>query len=303
MNPQYNINRNLEQVARQLYDYWFVQFDFQNHEGKPYKSSGGEMIYNRILKHDIPYDWQVLKLSEVAEVYNGATPSTTDEENYGNDYVWVTPKDLSDQKSKFTYWTARSISKKGYYSCSTHLLPQNSILMSSRAPIGLLSIAGCEVCTNQGFKSFVCKGEKMYQYLYYYLHSHMKQIEQLGSGTTFKEVSREECVKFPILIPNKHLIDNWFSIVEPIFQSQFQDQQEIDRLQRIRDELLPMLLNGQVSVNDIKGYDFMLQDFSMAAEPEVNCDLSHYHICFQFLFPADVPQYTGKKLYICAIRH
>ena len=144
----YAINRNLEHVARQLYDYWFVQFDFPNREGKPYKSSGSEMPYDKTIKLHIPYGWQVVKLSSIADVFNGATPSTADDENYGNDYVWVTPKDLSDQKAKFTYRTARNISMKGYNSCSTHLLPQNTILMSSRAPIGLLSIAGCELCTN-----------------------------------------------------------------------------------------------------------------------------------------------------------
>ena len=186
------INDNLEAMAKQLYDYWFVQFDFPNEEGKPYKSSGGAMVYNERLKREIPVGWQVENLVDFAEIKNGATPSTSDDTNYGGDIVWITPKDLSDQQSKFVYRGERNITKQGFDSCSTSMLPINSLLMSSRAPIGLISIAKHEVCTNQGFKSFIPKNMKDSIYLYYYIKHHIKQIEQLGTGTTFKEVSRDD---------------------------------------------------------------------------------------------------------------
>lgn len=83
-------------MAKQLYDYWFVQFDFPDANGKPYKSSGGKMVWNEKLKREIPVGWEVKNLGSVAEIVNGATPSTADEENYGGDIVWITPKDLSD---------------------------------------------------------------------------------------------------------------------------------------------------------------------------------------------------------------
>ena len=82
-------------MAKQLYDYWFVQFDFPNEEGKPYKSSGGEMVWNEKLKRDIPASWKTKAIEDIADVYNGATPSTVNEQNYGGDIVWITPKDLS----------------------------------------------------------------------------------------------------------------------------------------------------------------------------------------------------------------
>ena len=186
-------------MAKQLYDYWFVQFDFPNEECKPYKSSGGAMVYNERLKKEVPIDWKVENLIDFAEIKNGATPSTTDEANYGGDIVWITPKDLSDQQSKFVYQGERNITKQGFDSCSTSMLPTNSVLMSSRAPIGLVSIAKHEVCTNQGFKSFIPKSISDSIYLYYYIKHHIKQIEQLGTGTTFKEVSRDDLCKFPIL--------------------------------------------------------------------------------------------------------
>ena len=249
------INQNLEALAKQLYDYWFVQFDFPNEEGKPYKSSGGAMAWNEKLKRDIPASWKTVVVDDVAEVFNGATPSTGDEQNYGGDIVWITPKDLSDQKQKFVYQGERNISQAGYDSCSTHLLPVNTVLMSSRAPIGLLAIAKKELCTNQGFKSFVPKEDRIATYLYYYLQFHIKQIEQLGTGTTFKEVSREDVLKFPILKPKDTILDLWEKRVSALNDRQLELQKENENLSKQRDELLPLLMNGQVSLNsDLSAY-------------------------------------------------
>lgn len=249
------LNHNLEAMAKQLYDYWFVQFDFPDENGKPYKSSGGKMVWDKRLKREIPLLWKAKIVEEVADVYNGATPSTVNELNYGGDIVWITPKDLSDQKQKFVYQGERNISQVGYDSCSTHLLPSNTILMSSRAPIGLLAIAKTELCTNQGFKSFVSKSKNIATYLYYYLQYHITQIEQLGTGTTFKEVSREDILKFPMLKPSDNVLDLWEEIVSALNDRQLEIQKENENLIKQRDELLPLLMNGQVSVNSDLSHD------------------------------------------------
>ena len=244
------INDNLEVMAKQLYDYWFVQFDFPNEDGKPYKSSGGAMVWNERLKREIPVGWQVENLIDFAEIKNGATPSTTDDANYGGNIVWITPKDLSDQQSKFVYQGERNITKQGFDSCSTSMLPTNSVLMSSRAPIGLVSIAKHEVCTNQGFKSFIPKNIENSIYLYYYIKHHIKQIEQLGTGTTFKEVSRDDLCKFPILVVGANeAYKQWIELQDKIANKQFVLKKEITALTKQRDELLPLLMNGQASVN------------------------------------------------------
>ena len=244
------INDNLEAMAKQLYDYWFVQFDFPNEEGKPYKSSGGKMVWNEKLKREIPEGWNVVNLIDFADIKNGATPSTANPLNYGGDIIWITPKDLSDQQSKFVYRGERNISQLGYDSCSTNLLPANSVLLSSRAPIGLVSIAKAELCTNQGFKNLVPHDANNSLYLYYYIKYHIRQIEQLGTGTTFKEVSREDLCKFPILMPCNTLgYLLWVERMTQIADEQFILTKEIATLTKQRDELLPLLMNGQVSVN------------------------------------------------------
>ena len=143
------------------------------------------------------------KLGDIAEIINGATPSTDCNDNYDGEIVWITPKDLSDQKSKYIEKGSRKITQKGYDSCSTQMIPSYNILMSSRAPIGLLAINKVDCCTNQGFKNIIVnKSICNVDYLYYYLKFHIKEIEALGSGTTFKEVSKVALQKFEINIPN-----------------------------------------------------------------------------------------------------
>ena len=142
------------------------------------------------------------KLGDIAEIVNGATPSTLCEDNYDGNIVWITPKDLSEQKNKYIEKGNRNITEKGYNSCSAHLIPAYNILMSSRAPIGLLAINKKECCTNQGFKNIIVnKSICNVDYIYYYLKYHIKEIESLGSGTTFKEVSKSSLQKFEISIP------------------------------------------------------------------------------------------------------
>ena len=215
------INKELENLARIIYEYWFVQ----NAEEK----------------------WERKKIGEIAEVINGATPSTNDKSNYEGEIVWITPKDLSVQQNKFTYYGERSITEKGYNSCNTTLVPINSILLSSRAPIGLLSIAKVELCTNQGFKVLVPFDEKMSSYLYYYLLNQIEVIQHLGAGTTFKEVSKNTLLEFSVVCPTSDILEKWGNFINSIFDKQFVIAKENVELSRLRDFLLPLLMNGQVA--------------------------------------------------------
>lgn len=242
------MNQKLEAMAKRLYDYWFVQYDFPDKNGLPYKTTGGPMTYNPTLKREIPEGWEVKQICDIAKIFNGSTPSTTEEGNYGGEIVWITPKDLSDQNCKFVYQGARNITQAGYDSCSTTMVPKGTVVMSSRAPIGLLSIAQCDLCTNQGFKNMVPNDMADSKYLYYTIQQHIPQIQNLGTGTTFKEVSKDELGRFAILYPPKKLITTFEEKMAPIFDVQFNKVKEISRLIALRDKLLPLLMNGQVKV-------------------------------------------------------
>ena len=141
------------------------------------------------------------EISEIGEVIGGATPSTKDEDNYGGDISWITPKDLSSFTERYIYRGERNISEKGLHSCSAKLMPKDTVLFSSRAPIGYVAIAANKLCTNQGFKSIIADESKIhYLYLYYYLIYKKSEIEAVASGTTFKEVSGSVLKKFKIEI-------------------------------------------------------------------------------------------------------
>ncbi|MCI9371136.1 MAG: hypothetical protein HFH65_12630 [Lachnospiraceae bacterium] len=143
-------------------------------------------------------------LKDVADIYSGATPLTKNKHYYEDGSIaWITPKDLSGYTHKYIYSGQRNITEEGYRSCATNLLPKGTVIFSSRAPIGYVAIAGSELCTNQGFKSFVCKEDILFnEYLYYYLLQNRKKIEALGNGSTFKEVSRKTLANYEIELPS-----------------------------------------------------------------------------------------------------
>ena len=143
------------------------------------------------------------KLGDIAEIVNGSTPTTTCPHYYDGDIVWITPKDLSEQKSKYIEKGERNITEAGFNSCSTHLIPKYNILLTSRAPIGLLAINKVACCTNQGFKNLIVNKDIVdVDYLYYYLKYHIAEIEALGTGTTFKEVSKASMEKYTVSLPD-----------------------------------------------------------------------------------------------------
>lgn len=147
-------------------------------------------------------EWKNCTLSSLGTIVGGATPSTKKPENYeGGTIPWITPKDLSGFLGRYISHGERYITEKGLNSCSAQMMPKYSVLFSSRAPIGYVAISNCEVCTNQGFKSIVPNENTDYLFLYYLLRYKKKDIENLGSGTTFKEVSANTIKSVEVRIP------------------------------------------------------------------------------------------------------
>ena len=147
-------------------------------------------------------EWKSCTLSSLGTIVGGATPSTKKPENYeGGTIPWITPKDLSGFSGRYISHGERNITEKGLNSCSAQMMPKHSVLFSSRAPIGYVAISNCEVCTNQGFKSIVPNENTDYLFLYYLLQYKKKDIENLGSGTTFKEVSANTMKNVEVRVP------------------------------------------------------------------------------------------------------
>ena len=148
-------------------------------------------------------EWIECKISDLGTVVGGATPSTKKAENYeGGNIAWITPKDLSTFSGRYIQRGERNITEIGLKSCSTQLLPENTVLFSSRAPIGYVAIAANEVCTNQGFKSVIPNEETDPLFLFYLLKHNKEKIEAMGSGTTFKEVSGNTMKNIIVRVPS-----------------------------------------------------------------------------------------------------
>ncbi len=244
------INAELESMAKTLYDYWFVQFDFPNEYGKPYKSSGGKMVWNQMLKRKIPDGWISGNLSELGEILGGATPSRDVQEYFDiNGMPWITPKDLSlNIGNKFIAKGEVSVSSLGIKSASLKVLPKGSILMSSRAPVGYMAIASNDVTTNQGFKSFVPRSNYSTSFIFYTVKNALPEIINNASGSTFKEISAGTLKTIKVCLSDVQTVKLYNDKVESIFKKQSILETENQKLLELRDWLLPMLMNGQVKV-------------------------------------------------------
>ena len=156
-------------------------------------------------------------ISEIGDIISGATPKTTVPDNFGGEIPWLTPADLSGYTGKYISHGARNLTRQGYDSCSTHLMPAGTVLLSSRAPIGYVAIAKNEICTNQGFKSIVPKTFVNSEFLYYQLKSLKNTLQNLGSGTTFKELSAKKLATVQVVIPSLEEQKSIVSKIEELF--------------------------------------------------------------------------------------
>jgi type I restriction enzyme S subunit len=152
-------------------------------------------------KRELPDGWRWVKLGKISKIVGGSTPDTGESAYWGNDIVWVTPTDLGKLSSIFINGTSRNITPAGLLNCGTELVPAGTVVMSSRAPIGHLAIAEQELCTNQGCKSFVPSSEVDSLFLYWSLKKAVPDIQALGSGATFAEVSKSKLQEFEIPLP------------------------------------------------------------------------------------------------------
>ena len=240
------INQNLEAMAKQLYDYWFVQFDFPNEDGKPYKSSGGKMVWNEKLKREIPQGWDNGMLIDIANITMGQSPD-------GSSYNEVGEGMLFYQGS--TDFGMRFPSIRQYTTAPSRFAKKGDILMSVRAPVGSINIANNDCCIGRGLSAINSKLGSM-THLYYILNDLRIAFEQRNAaGTTFGSITKEDLYSLPIIIPSHEVIRAFDKICSPMFDRQMILGEEIDILTKQRNELLPLLMNGQISVNSDLLYD------------------------------------------------
>lgn len=231
------INADLEEMAQAIFKNWFLDF-------KPFKDSKFEDSELGM----IPEGWKVGRLDEIADVVGGSTPSKAKPEYYTQKGIaWLTPKDLSNHPAVYTSRGEIDITEEGYNSTSTKLMPKGTVLFTSRAPIGYISIAQNDICTNQGFKSLVPKKAGTC-FLYCFLKYVTPEIENKSTGSTFKEASGSLMKSLQVIIPEQKAFEEFEAIVSPLFARIESLERENSRLSLLRDTLLPRLMSGEIEV-------------------------------------------------------
>jgi len=240
------INKELEAMAKTIYDYWFIQFDFPVENGKPYKSSGGKMVYNEQLKREIPEGWADSRLEEIgSNIITGKTPPTSNSDFFNGDIPFITIGDIRGNMHIVS--TEETLTKKGADYQNTKYIKKGAICVSCIASPGLIGFATQLSQTNQQINSVECKKEENSFYLYFALNDFFK-ASKAKTGNTFPNMNKGDFSDIKLVKPNEKILLAFSKKIKSSIEQIFINSQQNKELAKLRDWLLPMLMNGQVSV-------------------------------------------------------
>ena len=239
------INKTLESIGQALFKRWFVDFEFPNEEGKSYKSSGGEMVNSELGM--IPKGWKLQQLKEIGKIICGKTPPTSDKDNYGEDYPFITIPDM--HKGIFIIKTERRLSKLGAETQKKKELYSLTICVSCIATPGLVSLTTEKSFTNQQINSIVCNQEINPYFTYLSMKNKSGEIKMKGmGGTTTLNLNTGNFEKIEIIVPSENMMKKFSLVITGVFNKILFNSKEAENLSKIRDSLLPKLMNGEIRV-------------------------------------------------------
>ncbi len=233
----------LEEMARLIYREWFVHFRFPGHEDV-------ELVDSAL--GPIPAGWEVVAVGDAVETVGGGTPSKKNPAYWESPTItWYTPSDLTKASSMFAFESADCINELGLKKSSARLFPARTVMMTSRATIGVISIAATEAATNQGFISCVPNGRLSEFHLYCWLRENVELFLTLASGATFKELRKSTFRELPIVVPPEPVEDAFRAVVGPMCELVANLTRQNRVLAEARDLLLPRLISGELDVSDL----------------------------------------------------
>ncbi|WP_066718932.1 restriction endonuclease subunit S [Clostridium sp. Marseille-P299] len=213
----------------------------------------GLVLYKKFFIDEHQESWIKGTIVDLGAVVGGSTPSKSKDEYYCESGIpWITPKDLSNNKNKFIERGDIDITELGLQKSSAKVMPAGTVLFSSRAPIGYIAIAKNEVTTNQGFKSVVPNENIGTAYIYYFLKYNLEKIENMASGSTFKEVSGTIMKNIEAIIPDEIVLKEFNMLCMSLFKQQEILEEEKQRLMDLRDILLPKLMSGDIDLSEVE---------------------------------------------------
>ncbi|SHL31695.1 type I restriction enzyme, S subunit [Fibrobacter sp. UWH5] len=238
------MNQKLEAMAKRLYDYWFVQFDFPDENGRPYKTSGGPMTHNPTLNREIPVGWEVDVVGNVCETVLGGTPSTENESFWNGNIPWLN----SGEVAEFPILNAeKRITEDAVKNSATAYLPAGSVTLSITRHLRP-SIMAIDACINQSVAGIKENDILKNGYLYPYLVNEIPRLNTLRGGAQQPHINKDTVDKSPIVIPAQNVLHQYYEKVNPLYKEIIEKAKESQKLTALRDKLLPLLMNDQVEV-------------------------------------------------------
>jgi type I restriction enzyme S subunit len=240
------INEKLESLAKFIYDYWFIQFDFPDANGKPYKSSGGRMLYNATLKREIPEGWLQSTIGETLKTHLGGTPSRDNDEYWtSGELNWLSS---GENPSIFVVAPDEKISTIGLQNSPAKLLPQGSVILSIVRHLRA-SILAIEAATNQSVVGIMETDKLKHCFIYPYLVREIPRLMALRTGAQQPHINKGVLDESLLLIPDDSTLNSYTKQAAPLFLQIKNNIQQNQQLAQLRDWLLPMLMNGQITVS------------------------------------------------------
>jgi type I restriction enzyme, S subunit len=233
----------LEEMAQNLYREWFVKFRFPGHEQARFIDSPLGRI---------PEGWEVTTVEKTFIILGGGTPSKVVPEYWNEGTVnWYTPTDLTASSSMFMEESSKKISELGLRMSSARLFPSFSVMMTSRATLGVISINTTEACTNQGFITCIPNERFPLYTLFFWLKENVEYFISLGTGATFKEITKGIFKTIELIVPEQLIISQFEEVIQPFTLQILNLQRKNKSLRRTRDMLLPKLISGEVDVSEL----------------------------------------------------
>jgi type I restriction enzyme S subunit len=265
LDQQIEINKslanNLEELAKSIYKSWFVDFEpvhAKSLSEKPFGVSDviASLFPSSFVETEIgllPQGWEVRLVKDKFSYCGGGTPSTKIVDYWNGDHLWTTPRDLSKQRGIVTVETERKLTDKGLQKISSRLLPADSVLLSSRAPIGYVSIAGSPTAINQGFIGFPKQDEWPTMYIFCWLHTNMHEIIAHSGGGTFSEISKTAFGSIMTAVPDDKIIKAYGAVTESTLQQLKTLSFQQIHLEKLRIQLLADVIDGKIPRELIEG--------------------------------------------------
>ncbi|AJQ45654.1 hypothetical protein JM47_00710 [Ureaplasma diversum] len=229
-----------------LYDYWFTQFDFPDENGKPYKSSGGEMVWNIALKKNIPKEWGVKHLSELCDIVLGGTPSTTNSQYWNGHINWLNSGEISQFP---VVASAKKITSEGQVNSSTKLMTKGTTVISITGNIRISYLA-INSCANQSIVGILENNQIKCAFIHQYLSRLISNFTTISSGNCQKHINKAVIEEALILIPKHRILQEYYQLVIPLYENISNNALKNQELIKLRDFLLPLLMNGQATIKD-----------------------------------------------------